>query len=257
MRVGPGVDHERRLRQPAALHLPRLLPAGLQGEREGEPADHAPAGRDRARRGGAGRLDGRRGSRSTSERPLHRRHLRPRRRASTSSGPTPSRSAATRSRRRGCCSTRRAALPERARQRRGPGRAVRDGAGRDAGRGALPGAAADVQGAAARGLVGAVLRDRRVARLRARVLDPDDLAAADRLGRARARRGPLGAVAARVHARLQPLDGARRAVRAAAAAREPRDARADESDQLRPAGRRTSATRSATTTARTSPTRRT
>ena len=32
-----GLDHERRLRQPAALHLPRLLPPGLQGEREGGP----------------------------------------------------------------------------------------------------------------------------------------------------------------------------------------------------------------------------
>ena len=62
----PGLDHERRLRQPAALHLPRLLPPGLQGEREGEPADHAPPGRDRARRRGARRRDGDRGSRSTT-----------------------------------------------------------------------------------------------------------------------------------------------------------------------------------------------
>ena len=30
-----GRDHQRRLRQPAALHLPRLLPAGLQGQRQG------------------------------------------------------------------------------------------------------------------------------------------------------------------------------------------------------------------------------
>ena len=48
------------------------------------------------------------------------------------------------------------------------------------------------------------------ARLRPRVLDPDGLAAADRLGRARARRGALGPGAARVHARLQPLERARR-----------------------------------------------
>ena len=31
----PGRDRQRRVRQPAALHLPRLLPAGLQGQREG------------------------------------------------------------------------------------------------------------------------------------------------------------------------------------------------------------------------------
>ena len=63
------------------------------------------------------------------------------------------------------------------------------------------------------------------ARLRARVLDPDDLPAADRLGRARHRRGPLRPRVARVHARLQPLDDDRRAQRAAAAGREPCDAR--------------------------------
>ena len=35
MRVGPVGDRQRHLRQPAALHLPRLLPAGLQGQRQG------------------------------------------------------------------------------------------------------------------------------------------------------------------------------------------------------------------------------
>ena len=49
--------------------------------------------------------------------------------------------------------------------------------------------------------------------------------AADRLGRARARRRPLGPGAARVHARLQPLGDDRRAQRAATPAREPRHAR--------------------------------
>src|SRR5207253_3874775 len=87
-------------------------------------------------------------------------------------------------------------LSARARERPRPGRPLRDGAGRDAGRRALPAAAADVQGAAPGDLLGAVLRDRRIARLRTRLLDPDDLAAADRLGRARRRRGPLGTVAA-------------------------------------------------------------
>ena len=50
MRVGTCRDHKRCLRQPAALHLPRLLPAGLQGERQGQPARYASARRDRARR---------------------------------------------------------------------------------------------------------------------------------------------------------------------------------------------------------------
>ena len=36
MRVGPGRDRQRHVRQPPALHLPRLLPAGLQGQRQGQ-----------------------------------------------------------------------------------------------------------------------------------------------------------------------------------------------------------------------------
>jgi choline dehydrogenase-like flavoprotein len=80
------------------------------------------------------------------------------------------------------------------------------------------------KGAAARGLERAVLRDRPAAGLRPRVLDPDREPAADRLGRARARRRPLGYSAAGVHARLQPLDRLRRAVRAAPASRQPRHA---------------------------------
>ena len=51
-----GRDRQRRVRQPPALHLPRLLPAGLQGQRQGLAADHPPARRDRARRRGARRL---------------------------------------------------------------------------------------------------------------------------------------------------------------------------------------------------------
>ena len=35
-----GGDRQRPVRQPAALHLPRLLPAGLQGQRQGVTADH-------------------------------------------------------------------------------------------------------------------------------------------------------------------------------------------------------------------------
>ena len=170
--------------------------------------------------------------------------------SSASSARRPSPSAATRSRRRGSFSTRPvAAVSERARQQRRPGRTLRDGAGRVADGRAVPGAAAHVQGAAARDLLGAVLRDRRAARLRARLLDPDDLTAADRLGRARARRGPLGAVTARVHARLQPLDRARDPRGVPAAAREPRHARRRESTQTA-CRSRTSTTASARTTRR-------
>ena len=68
----PGLDHQRALRQPAALHLPRLLPAGLQGQRQGQSADHPPAGRDRARSRGPGRLDGGARRDRRVQRALHR-----------------------------------------------------------------------------------------------------------------------------------------------------------------------------------------
>ena len=106
----------------------------------------------------------------------------------------------------------------------------------------------------ARDLERAVLRDVRRPRLRARVQYPDRRAAADRLGGARARGRPLGQGAARVHARLQPLDGAGRAVRTAAAGGEPRHA----GGRARPAPGcplRAWTTPSATTTGRTSPMR--
>ena len=48
----PGRHRQRDVRQPPALHLPRLLPAGLQGQRQGQPVRHAPARRARARRRG-------------------------------------------------------------------------------------------------------------------------------------------------------------------------------------------------------------
>ncbi len=47
----PGRHHQRTLRQPAALHLPWLLPPGLQGQRQGLAPDHAHPGRPRPRRG--------------------------------------------------------------------------------------------------------------------------------------------------------------------------------------------------------------
>ncbi len=118
-----------------------------------------------------------------------------------------------------------APVPARARERPRRGGAARDGAGRVTGRSLFPRADAYVQGPAAGDLHGAVLRDGRAARVRARVLDPDAGAAPDRVGRAHSRRGPLGPVVARVHARLQPLDGARGALRAPPPAREPGRAR--------------------------------
>src|SRR5579875_2717044 len=60
---------------------------------------------------------------------------------------------------------------------------LRDGAGRHPKRGPLARRAPDVQGAAARGVVGAVLRNRSGSRLRAGVLHPNRVTAADRLGR--------------------------------------------------------------------------
>ncbi len=53
-----GRDHERRVRQPSALHLPRLLPAGVQGQRQGVAARHPHPRRDRARRRDPRRLHG-------------------------------------------------------------------------------------------------------------------------------------------------------------------------------------------------------
>ncbi len=35
VRGRPGGDHQRPVRQPPTLHLPRFLPAGMQGQREG------------------------------------------------------------------------------------------------------------------------------------------------------------------------------------------------------------------------------
>ena len=99
----PGGDPQRHVRQPAALHLPRLLPAGLQGQREGQPADHPPARRHRPRRRGARRQPRLLRGDRRGRRPGHRRGLRARRGSGGASARGPSRSAATRSRPRACC----------------------------------------------------------------------------------------------------------------------------------------------------------
>ena len=165
MRVGAGRHHQRHVRQPAALHLPRLLPPGLQGQREGQPLRHPPA-----------RCAWRTGSRSapTAWRCVSRSTERPaepsgvdlhagwRAGRAHPAAPRPSRSLATPSRRPGCCSTR-----PRPRFPNGVGNnddqvgryVMVQGAAQSAGR--LPDEQRHVQGAAPRGLLRAVLRDRR------------------------------------------------------------------------------------------------
>ena len=64
----PGRHRQRPLRQPSALHLPRLLPPGMQGQRQGQPADHPRARRAGARRGDPARLP-RSPGRSSTTRP--------------------------------------------------------------------------------------------------------------------------------------------------------------------------------------------
>ena len=98
-----GRHRQRPVRQPAALHLPRLLPAGLQGQRQGLAADHPHPGRAGPRRRGPRRRDGHPDRDRPAHRPRHRGALRARRRRTGSSGPRWWRSPATRSRRRGCC----------------------------------------------------------------------------------------------------------------------------------------------------------
>ena len=71
----PGGDRQRPVRQPAALHLPRLLPAGLQGQRQGLAADHPHSRRARARRRGPRRLHGHPHRRRRAHRPRHRSAL--------------------------------------------------------------------------------------------------------------------------------------------------------------------------------------
>ncbi len=146
------------------------------------------------------------------------------------------------------------ALPARPGNDSRPGRPLRDGAGRAAGR-----------RTASRRRCGCTRRrrprsppsssTRRTSRgVRARLLDPDGRAAADRLGGARAGRRPLGPGAAGIHARLQPLVHAGRPLRAAAAAGESRHGRHRRAQTRTASPSRGWTTASATTTARTSPT---
>ena len=84
------------------------------------------------------------------------------------------------------------ALPKRVGQQRRSGRTLCDGAGRQPVRRPVVRRSADVQSTAAGGLLRAILRNRRLPWLRARVLRPDCVAAADRMGRTCSCRRSLG-----------------------------------------------------------------
>ena len=188
-----GLDHQRALRQPPALHLPRLLPAGLQGQRQGQPAHHPPARRDRARRRGPRQRDG--GARRD------RREQRPGHAASPTSATASTHFQPRRRRRRlrlrdrdpaAAAELHQPPLPPRARQRPRPGRPLRHGPGRHPGRRrAFRWTCACTRRRRPRSPASSSTRPTSP-RLRPRVLDPDGLAAADRLGRARPGRRPLG-----------------------------------------------------------------
>ena len=68
---------QRPVRQPPALHLPRVLPAGLQGQRQGVPADHPHPRCPGARRRDPGQRHGHRDRLRRADRPGHRRALHP------------------------------------------------------------------------------------------------------------------------------------------------------------------------------------
>ena len=98
-----GRDHQRPVREPPALHLPRLLPAGLQGQRQGQPADHPHPRRPGARRGDPPGQPRHPGPGRRPHRPGHRRQLPAGRGASTGNGPGRSPSPGTASKPPGCC----------------------------------------------------------------------------------------------------------------------------------------------------------
>ena len=108
VRVGPVAIINGRIGQPAALHLPRLLPPGLQGQREGVAAHHPRARRAGARRRDPRRLHGQPGARRRAHRPGDRRDATSATASNGANGRGWSRSPATPSRRHGCSSTQRA-----------------------------------------------------------------------------------------------------------------------------------------------------
>ena len=81
-----GRDPQRPLRQPAALHLSRVLHPGLQGQRQGQPADHPHSRCAGARRRSAAGLPRLTGACRRPHRPRHRRQVLPRRRRQAPAG---------------------------------------------------------------------------------------------------------------------------------------------------------------------------
>ncbi len=132
-----GRHPQRPLRQPAALYLSRLLPAGLQGQRQGQPVDHphprcvGPRRRDPPRRAGLA------GARRRRDRAGDRCRVLPRR--------SPAPATCQRGRRRGLLDRDAAPIaavghrPLRARLRQRPrsSRPLPDGSGRTPDRGAV------------------------------------------------------------------------------------------------------------------------
>ena len=188
----PGRHRQRPVRQPAALHLPRLLPAGLQGQRQGVAADHPHPRRARPRRRDPRRRDGHPGRGRRAHRPGTGVHYLRDGRERFQRAPDGGRRRVLDRDAAAAAELRLQPVPRRPVQRLRPGRPLPHGAGRAADRGPLRRRGADVQGAAARGEHRGVLRDRPGQGLQARVRDPDRLPAADHLGRARRRAGPLG-----------------------------------------------------------------
>ncbi len=140
MRVGTGRHRQWHVRQPPALHLPWVLPAGLQGQRQGQPLRDPLARRPRPRRRDPGQLHGGPGRHRPGQRAGHGGDIRQGRR-------DPRASAAGQGGGSGGVLHRNPpaaaqldlrAVPPGDRQRRGPGRPLRHGPGRVPERGALP-----------------------------------------------------------------------------------------------------------------------
>ena len=160
VRVGPVAIPNGALRQPPALHLPRILPAGLQGQRQGQPADHPHPRRPGARRRdprGQPRQPGP-GRRRTGT--GHRRQLPARRARAPATRPRGGRRRVLASKPRGCCCCRPPAASRTGWATTTTSRPVPDGAGRPQIAGRFDERDPHVQGAAAGGQQRTVLRNR-------------------------------------------------------------------------------------------------
>ncbi len=191
--------HQRAVRQPAPLHLPGLLPAGLQGQRQGLTPDHPRTRRPGPRGRGAGQLHGlgdstRRGGTSL------RGVLHPRRRGALPTGPHGGGGRVFHRDAPAPAAIGVVPFPRRFVQRPWPGRALRDGPRRAPDGRAFRGGGPHVQGPPAGGQQRTVLRDESGQGLPARVFHSERFAASHHLGRARGGPGSLGRSTTRVHA---------------------------------------------------------